>query len=207
MKERRSRPVPLAGPLRWSYRQYSITERASPRGRRYEVRSPTDELVLFCRFRRADPMLSFFGDDQEKIPVFRFEPKKVRRFARSYSVVDAITERPFADVHKRVYEPDEKEEWFLFNLEGEQIGMVIETAREPTLLRRLVPGRLSPRAWALHWGQSIGGTIQPKKGLVGERIEVDLTLDTRDAIDRRLALGVAVAIRAEQHKAEAPPSA
>lgn len=192
-----------AGPARWGFREYSVHERPTPFGRRFEVRSPDDQVVLFCRAKRNDPRLVFFADEAESQELFRFEPHAVPRFERSYRAVDALSGQAFAEVRKMVYQPLEKSEWFIVDPEGDPVGMVTETAPEPSLLRRLVPvERLFPKAWAIHWGQSIAGTIQPRPGLVGERLDIDLSLDKRDEIDRRVVLGITVALRSELRRPE-----
>lgn len=191
---------PLPGPMRWSYRSYSVLEKGTAFGRRFEVRSPKDELVLFCRFKKSEPRITFWSDEQESRELFRLEPTKVRLYQRAWEAFDPLTQRPFGQVRKKVYEPTEKVEWFIFNPDGEQLGLLTETAPEQTLLRRILPvERLFSKAWALHWGQSIAGAVQPKPTLVGDRLEVDLGFDHKDEIDRRLALATVIAARADAH--------
>jgi hypothetical protein len=203
MKGKRATTQPMPGPQRWKYRNYSIHEGALPFGRRYEVRSPQDELILVCRSRRSDARLLFFADEKESVELFRFEPRTVRQFHRSYEAVDSLTGQPFGLVRKRSYAPTRKVEWFVFDTDANQIGLITETAASPSLLRRILPmDRFLPKAWAVHWGQAIAGTLQPKLGVMGERLELDLRFDTRDEIDRRLVLGTAVALRADLRRPE-----
>jgi len=193
-----------AGPHRWSYRVYLVSERATRSlGRRFEVRSPKNELVATCKTKRSDPHLVFFADDGEKQELFRLDPTTVRLFDRAYDVIDGLSGRPFAQIRKKMYKPLDKTEWFLYNVDNELIGMVTETAPQSGFLRRILPvDRFLPKAWALHWGQSICGIIQPRLGVVGEKLEINLSLDKKQEVDRRLAIAVAVALRAEgrQHQ-------
>jgi hypothetical protein len=199
MKGRRASSA-APGPQRWKYRQYSILERR-PLGRRFEVRSPNQELVLVCRSKAADPSLVFYADDDGSAELFRFVPQQVRQFQQAYEAVDALTQRKFGEVRKRVYEPSGTTEWFVFDADGNQIGLVTQTASSPSLLRRLLPvERATTKAWALHWGQTVAGTVEPHPGLIGERVDLDLKYDARDEVDRRLALGVAIALRADLHR-------
>lgn len=206
MKGKRAETAPIPGPQRWKFRNYSIHERALPFGRRFEVRTPDEELVLYCRAKRSDPRLVFYADGEEATELFRFEPKKVRQFQRSYDAIDARSGQLFGQVRKRVYAPLEKVEWFILDEEGAQVGLVTETAASPSLLRRILPvDRFLPKAWAIHWGQFVAGTLQPKLGVMGERLDLDLRFDTRDEIDRRLVLGTVIALRADARRAEKPP--
>lgn len=206
MKERAAPASPTVGPLRWSYRSYFVHERATPFGRRFEVLSPKDELVLFCRAKRSDSQLVFFADAEEKTELFRLQEEEVKppkRFERVLKATDSLSGRPFVRFGKKTYPPSHKVEWFILNPEGDTLGLVTETAPDPSLLRRLVPVEgIFSKAWALHWGQAVAGTIQPRAGLVGERLEVDLSLDTKDEIDRRIALSLVVAMRVDAHRAE-----
>lgn len=196
---RAERAVP--GPQRWSYRTYVIHERATPFGRRFEVLSPQEELVFLCRAKRSDAKLVFQAGPDDGAELFRLEPKKVRQFQRSFVAVDGLTGQPFGEVRKKTYVPQKKAEWFIFDQEGTLVGLFTETAPPASLLRRIVPvDRLFQKAWALHWGQTVAGTLEPRPAIVGEKLELDLKFDARDEIDRRLALGAAVALRADAHR-------
>lgn len=204
MKGKRA-AAPVPGPQRWGYRTYSIQERLLPFGRRFEVRSPSNELVLFCRAKRGAPQIVFYADEEERAELFRLDARPVRQFQRSYDVVDALTGKKFGELRKRVYEPSHKVEWFILDAEGNQAGLLTETAPPPSLIRRLLPmDRFLPKSWALHWGQAIAGTLQPRIGLMGERLELDLKFDAKDEIDRRLALAAAIALQTDQGKPEKP---
>lgn len=203
MKAAQQTTPAMAGPLRWGYRQYALIERRSPGGRRFEVRSPKDELVLLCRIRNRDDEMVFFADEKGTQELFRMEAKTVRLFDRAFDVIDPVSKKPFAEIRKKYYKPLRKSEWFIHDPDGELVGMVTETAPESSLLRRLIPvDRLFPKAWALHWGQAIGGIIQPRMGFINERLDINLGLDTKDEIDRRVAIAVTVALRADEAKGE-----
>lgn len=205
MGKKRASTAPVPGPQRWRYRNYSIHESVLPFGRRFDVRTPNDEVVFYCRPRRSDPRLTFYADEDEAVELFRLEPKKVRQFQRSYEAIDPAASQPFGQVRKRLYQPLGKAEWFIFDGDGTQVGLITETAPSPSLLRRFLPmDRFLPKAWAVHWGQIVAGTLQPKLGVMGERLELDLRFDTRDEIDRRLVLGAAVALRVDLKHSEKP---
>jgi len=200
MEKTRAPDLPAGGPQRWKFRKYSVWERPTPFGRRFEVRSPDGSLVLFCKSRRSDPRLVFFTDESESAQIFRFEPKPLRHYQRAFEVVDAFTDRVFGQLRKKVYGPLKKEEWFILGPEGETLGLVSETAPRPNIVTRFLPvTQFWKRPWALTWGQTIAGTIQPRRSLMGERVDVDLGLDMKDEIDRRLVLGVVVAMRRDHH--------
>jgi len=208
MKGRRATAGNVPGPQRWGFKTYSIHERVMPFGRRFEVQGPNDEPVLYCRAKRGAQRLVFHADAKRSTELFRLEARKVRQFQRAYDAVDGFTGNKFGEVRKRVYEPASKAEWFLLDAEANQLGLLTETAPPPSLIRRLLPmDRFLPKSWALHWGQSIAGTLQPKAGLMGERLELDLKFDARDEIDRRLAIAAAIAMRTDQGKAEKPEKA
>lgn len=176
------------------------------RGRRYEIRTPTKELVAMCRARRGSDALTFFADEKESQELFRFEPKSVRQYAAAYDLVDGPTGRTIGEFRMKVYRPLKKSEWFIFNPEGEPIGMVTEAAPPPTLLGRLLPMiRRRGKSFEVHWGQAVGGRISRGWALLGlDHTEVDLSLDKHDAVDRRLALGVAILVT--DHEREPRPN-
>lgn len=192
-------PVP-AGPLRWGFRSYTVAQHATPFGHRYEAIGPGKETIAFTRMKRGEADFVFFSDDSEKEELFRLHPKPVRLYAVSYDAVDSRSGTTFGEIRRRDYSALSKSEWFLFNPEGEIIGMVAETAPTPSLLRRLVPLDVFFRkSWQFHWGQQICGSIRPEASLLGDRLVLDLGLDTKDAVDRRLALAVTVTISHELH--------
>lgn len=192
------------GPGRWSFRLYDILERTGPRGRRYEIRSPAKELVAYCHIRRHAEDVSLYADEDEQQEILKFKPKSVRQYASAYDVIDAATGRQIGEFRKKVYRPLNKFEWFIFNADGEPVGMVMEAAPTRSLLGRFVPlPILQARSFEVHWGQAVGGRISRKRALFGaEHVQVDLSLDKKEAIDRRLALGVAVLMRDDERNGD-----
>jgi hypothetical protein len=205
MKKTRSKAQTPVGPGRWNLRLYEISERAGPRARRYEVRSPEDDLVALCRIKRGEPeTISVFADEDEETELMRLEPKTLRQYAAAYDVHDSVAGKTIGEFRKKVYRPLRKSEWFIFNAEGDPLGMVTESAANSGFLGRLLPLPGSrTKSFDVHWGQSIAGRIS-RKGLFGmEKTELDLSLDKRQEIDRRLAIGVAVLVRDHERNGEA----
>lgn len=201
MARARAKPAQQpVGPGRWGFRIYHIFDRPTPRGRRYEIRTPEKELVAICRTRRNADALSFFADDTETTELVRFLPKSVRLYSAAYEVVDPASGKTIAEFRKKTYRPLGRSEWFIVNSEGDPLGMVMESAPGPSILSRFIPSATRPKTFEMHWGQSVGGRISHKRVLLGlDHTQVDLSLDQRDEIDRRLALGVAVLVRAHEH--------
>lgn len=198
MKKSRASVSTPAGPLRWSFRTYKVHERVTPFGRRFEVRGPDDEPVAFCRAKRGEKGLRFFSDEEESEELFQMEPKKVRLYASSYEVLDARGGRKFAEVRKKEYKPVDRSEWFILDEEGNPLGMLTESSAQRSFLWRLLNMRGGAKGpWALHWGQAIAGKVESSGSLMGEELILDLSLDREDAIDRRLALAVTVAMRVD----------
>lgn len=209
---KKARPETLVapvGPGRWSFRLYEIFERPGTKGRRYEIRTPSKELVALCRIRKKSESVSMYADEDEKQEILKFKPKTVRQYAAAFDVFDTVANKQIGEFRKKLYRPLKKSEWFIFNQDGEPVGMVVEAPPPPSLLSRFVPlGPLRPKSFELHWGQTIGGRISRKKFLIGmDRVQVDLSMDKKESIDRRLALGVAVLLRDDERngKDEAPP--
>lgn len=198
----------MAGPLRWGFRKYVVSEHSSPFGRRFEVHTTNKELVAYCPLKRGDDRFVFYADENATEELFRLQPKRVRQFARGYEVEDARTGNRFGEIRKKEYKPLKKHEWFLFNPDGEPLGMVTEATPAPSLLRRLLPVEpFSAKAWQVHWGQQICGSIRPEPTWLGVRMVLDLNLDVKDQIDRRLALALVVAMNADEYlsgRAERP---
>lgn len=198
MKGPREGETVPAGPQRWSFRQYVISGHASPRGHRFDIHGPQGQLVAVCRMRRGESDVSFAGDGDGREELFRLHAKQVRQFAVAYDVIDARSQRPIGELRKKEYKTLDKSEWFIFSPEGEALGMVVEAAPKPSLLRQLVPlESMFRKSWQLHWGQQIAGYIRPRAKLLGDQAVVSLEMDTKDVIDRRLALGLAVLVHAE----------
>lgn len=145
-----------------------------------------------------------YADDKEETEILRFQPKTIRQYAAAYDVIDAPSGKQIGEFRKKVYRPLKKSEWFIFNSDGEPIGMVLEAAPSPSLIGRIIPvSMLRPKAFEVHWGQSVGGRISPKKLIFGkDQVEVDLSLDKKDVIDRRLVLGVAVLVRDDERNGD-----
>lgn len=200
MKGRPDPRVP-AGPLRWSFRKYLVAVHSSPFGHKFELRNEAGQLVAFCKAKRGADLFVFHTDEAAGEELFRLEPKKARLFSLAYGAVEPRTGKPFAELRMKEYKTVGKTEWFMYNAEGDQIGMAVEGPPPASLMRRMLGVKgASGRAWQVHWGQQVCGSIQPQASLLGDRLVLNLELDKKDETDRRLALALTVVIGAQLHR-------
>jgi hypothetical protein len=187
-----------AGPARWAFSAYTIRERMTPRGRRHVVLSPDEKVVAVCQTRKEERDAVFLADDGDgPEELFQLRPTSVPAAALAFEVVDSATGALIGEIRMREFKAEKKEEWLLQNRDGEGAGLVTKDISRFGVLQRVgLLHAFVPKTYQIHWGQAIMGTIHQHVGpLMAERMRVDLALDKKGAVDRRLVLGVAWCIQ------------
>ncbi len=179
---------------------FRLLQRKGPLGRRYEVHDLDGRVLGRLMLSKSPPQAEFVahpGSD-EPVRVFRIVPQEpAKTFARDFRVEGNSESVRVGSVRKKEYRSVRKEEWFLFDADGDPVGMVTKDpprlgpAQEWSALRLFFP-----ITYRLHWGQSIVGTIQDRTGvLLNDHMNVDLTLVRPEDLDDRLVLGAIYCVR------------
>jgi hypothetical protein len=156
--------------------------------------------VGYLQTRRKEKDAVFLEDgDGEPHALFRIVPKHVKHYASAFELVDDGATQAFGELRKRVYKVDRKAEWFLHGRDGEQLGMASKQPSRVGPLQRLgIVRMVFPETYELHWGQSIMGTLRKRMNpAMNERFEVDLSMDQRGEIDRRIVVALAFLLQEE----------
>lgn len=180
---------------------FRFVQRKGPLGRRFELHAPEGELVGYAVSNKDPATASFMvarpgGADEEAFRLTPVTPGKT--FARAFRVDEPDgSDRPVGEVRKKEYRSVRKEEWFLFDGDGEPVGMI--TKDPPRLGAIQEKGALRmffPVTYRLHWGQAIVGTVQDRVGvLLNDHMDIDLTLGPPHEIDHRLLLAAVFCLR------------
>lgn len=178
---------------------FRFIQRKGPLGRRYEVRDLDKAVIGYINVDKESREAVFHacqagGEDREAFRIAAREPSKT--FAYAYDVL-APGSDSVGEVRKKEYRSVRKEEWFLFDADGEPVGMVTKDPPRLGAMQELGAFRLFfPITYRLHWGQTIVGTIQDRTGLLlNDHMDVDLTLVRPDDLDDRLVLGAIYCLR------------
>lgn len=180
---------------------FRFVQRKGPLGRRFEVHSADGDLLGYAVSTKASHAASFFfvGGDGTETEAFRVTPAKPgKTFARAFRVLSAgAPQAPVGEVRKKEYRSVRKEEWFLFDAEGEPVGMITKDPPRLGPIQEMGAFRLFfPLTYRLHWGQAIIGTVQDRVGvLLNDHMEIDLSLGPPHELDHRLILAAVFCLR------------
>lgn len=160
--------------------------------------NPEDEEVGYYVLRK-DEREAVYLEDGEDGPQerFRVRPRRLKLFAGCFDILDAADGHAIGQVRKREYKAERKEEWLLLDGAGDHVGMVVLDPSRIGSFQQVAPLRIAfPMHYSVHWGQSVAGWIQRRSDiLLQDHMRIDLSVDPRTAVDRRLVLSVAYCIR------------
>lgn len=180
---------------------FRFVQRKGPLGRRFEIHSLDRELLGYAVSTRDSASALFFavGRDGSESETFRVTPVTPgKTFARAFEVATQTpSEARVGEVRKKEYRSVRKEEWFLFDADGEPVGMVTKDPPRLGTIQEMGALRLFfPLTYRLHWGQAIIGTVQDRVGvLLNDHMEVDLRLGPPHELDHRLILAAIFCLR------------
>ncbi len=191
--------------------RFLISQRIRPMVNQYEVSTLGDdekspgEPVCFVEQKRMKLKedLRAFTDDGKTSEVFRIKARQAFDPRARYDVTDAGGTK-IGELQKVFGKSLLRSTWRLYDAGGEEIGWAQERSMPVALLRRVVDfipyvGDFLPIPYHFdyHAGDAKIGGLERIIG-VRDRYRLDLSGDTERAIDRRVALALAVGMDALQ---------
>jgi len=211
MQATRGAPAPLTTPAatpaaggpapdgRWLLSHYVVKERKFTLGRQYRVFDNAGRLVAYCKQKmfRLREDIRFYADETQQVELFRMQAQKIIDFNASIAVTDSRTGQAIGFLRRRGWKSLFKDEWLVFDHNGNPVGNLHEDSGLMAFLRRFVL-RIIPHEYDLLVGPP---GAQRKAGEIKERFQVigdtyDLMRDPTAPVDGRILIGLTICIDA-----------
>jgi hypothetical protein len=174
-------------------------------GGAFYVDDPSGQVVLYANqkgFKLKEDIRLYTGEDmtQELITI---QARSILDFGATYDVVDAPTGQKLGALRRKgLKSAFLKDEWLILDAQDREIGTISEESMALALIRRFID--YATLFLPQKYNGEIGGKpvlhFKQSKNPLWIKIMVDFSMDTSNALDRRLGLATAVLFSAMEGK-------
>lgn len=181
----------------FSQHRYILKRNAfSLMGRKSRMFDEQGNLLFYCE-RKAFKLkeeIRVFADESKTREMLLIKARSVFDFGATYDVTDATSRQVVGALRRKGMKSILRDEWEILAAGDQAIGKVSEDNAVVALLRRFVDivSLVLPQSYHIEvYGQPIGA-IKQNFNPFTLHYTMDLTGDTRGALDRRLAVALAI---------------
>jgi hypothetical protein len=156
----------------------------------FTIYGPAGEVLLYGRKKgfKLKEDIRLYADEGRQQEVLAIAARSVIDFSASY---DVTADRMRVGVLRRQgMRSILRDEWHILDVNEQPLATVREESQLMALLRRFLSS-LIPQSFQILMGNAPVGEVKQNFNPFHLRLTIDLTLDTRRALDRRLALAAA----------------
>ncbi|MBW7857740.1 MAG: hypothetical protein H3C43_05490 [Leptonema sp. (in: Bacteria)] len=133
-----------------------------------------------------------FTDESMSQELFLIKARSIIDFGASYDVTDSTTNERVGTLRRKGLKSILRDSWQVLNSQDQQIGQIEEDSMALALMRRFISGPWIPQSYAMKVGDKVVGMVKQTFNPFVPRFRVDFSMDTNQALDRRLGIASVV---------------
>lgn len=168
---------------------------------KFHVYDASGAVVLFCKqkaFKLREDMRLYSGEDMQH-EVMSIKTPQMLDFGATYSVTDSRTGGMIGQLQRKGLKSLLRDEWNVIDANGRPLAKIVEDSTGLAIARRLIGDLASlilPQSFHLEDNGHTLCTYQQNRNPFVKRLTVDLTPDTGNVIDSRLAIAAGILLAA-----------
>jgi uncharacterized protein YxjI len=190
---------------RFSHSRYVVSRKLLKLiGAAFYVHDPNGQLILYANqkaFKLKEDIRLYTGEDMTR-EVLSIKARSIMDFSAAYDVVDAQTGQKVGTLKRKGLQSWIQDEWAILDAQDREMGTVKEDNAMFALIRRFIDfaAFVLPQSFEVTLGNRPVGIFKQTRNPFSSKLEADLTPDTGNVLDRRLALAAAVLLVAIEGK-------
>lgn len=180
------------------HKSYLLKRQAIAMTGKFRFYDPNGQLVLFSEQKmfKWKEDIRVYADESKMQEVLSIKARQVIDFSAAYDVVDATTNQHVGTLRRKGWRSMVRDEWEVLDANENVIGMLFEDNPTLAMLRRLLLGSLLPQNYDLTMGNVRVADLKQRFNLFRYELDLDFTMDTENALDRRLGLAAGILLAA-----------
>lgn len=180
------------------HKSYLLKRQAIAMTGKFRFYDPNGQLVLFSEQKmfKWKEDIRVYADESKMQEVLSIKARQVIDFSAAYDVVDATTNEHVGTLRRKGWRSMVRDEWEVLDANENVIGMLFEDNPTLAMLRRLLLGSLLPQNYDLTMGNVRVADLKQRFNLFRYELDLDFTMDTANALDRRLGLAAGILLAA-----------
>ncbi|MCY2950700.1 MAG: hypothetical protein NTU53_01835 [Planctomycetota bacterium] len=166
-------------------------------GGAFHVYDPMGRIVGYSKMAafKLKEDIRLYADESMRTELLVIQARQVIDFSAAYDVYDPAQRAKIGVLRRRGFKSLLKDEWEILNADDQQIGTVQEDSWLMATLRRFLTN-LIPQSYHIDVQGAPVAIIRQNFNPFVLKLNVDLTQDARQLLDRRLALAATILLAA-----------
>lgn len=196
-------PPPISGPF--SHRTYTVRRKVLKIfGGAFHIYDPNGQVIGYSKLKafKLKEDIRLYTDDSATRELLVIKARQVIDWGASYDVFDPMTQTKVGALRRKGWKSILKDEWLILDAYDREIGKIQEEGTIKALVRRFVElaSVFFPQKYIVTLqGQPVALFKQNFNPFV-YKLNVDMTSDTHNQLDRRLAVAAALLMAAVEGK-------
>ncbi len=173
-------------------------------GGAFHVYDPHEQLIAYSKMKafKLKEDIRLYTDEGMGTELLVIQARKIIDFGASYDVLDPAANERVGALRRKGLKSMIRDEWLILDADEREIGLIQEDSTALALIRRFIDlaQYFLPQGYTLTVGRQLAGTFKQNFNPFVYKLNVDLTVDRNNMLDRRLALAAALLMAAVEGK-------
>jgi len=165
------------------------------------ILSPAGALLFYIRLKafKLKEDITIFSDETQTTSLLNIKARSIIDFSAAYDVVDTESGEKIGAFRRKGLKSILKDEWEILDLEDQVVGHMKEDSALMAILRRFL-SNLIPQNFTFDVGGNVVGDLTGTWNPFVVKYDVNLSMDTQNLLDKRMALAGTVLLMAIEGK-------
>lgn len=183
---------------RYTHTQYLLRRQfAKLFGATFRIYDPAGQLVFFVQQKafKLKEDIRVFSDESQGTEMLSIKARQILDFEAAYDVFDSLTGQKVGALKRKGWKSLIRDEWIVMDPQDRELGKIVEDNPSLALVRRFLTN-LVPQNFDVLYGPKKVLDLRQHFNPFLYKMDVDFSVDSTAAMDRRLGIAAAVLITA-----------
>jgi uncharacterized protein YxjI len=180
---------------------FVIKQKKLSLGNKYFLEDGAGKSIGFChqKLMKLKEDIRIYTDDKMTTEMIKIKQEQILDFSGSYQVMDSQSGELIGILKRKGLKSMFKDEWHILDPGRNEIGLIKERGGVGWFIRHFIFKSL-PYEYDIILRGSPVGTVKEKFQIIGDTYFLDLTKDTGNQLDRRLAMACGLMMDIGEHE-------
>ena len=180
------------------HKKYLLKRQALAMTGKFRFYDPNGNLVMFSQQKmfKLKEDIRVYSDETKTQEVLLIQARQIIDFSAAYDVIDATTGEKVGALRRQGIKSMLRDQWDVLNVNDQPIGVLFEDSVGLAVLRRLFLGTLLPQNYDITINAQRVADLKQRFNFFRYELDIDLTLDTANQLDPRLAIAAGILLAA-----------
>lgn len=178
----------------FQYNQYLLRRQVLALTGKFRIYSPDGQLLLYSQQKmfKLKEDIRVYTDDSMGQELLLIKARQILDFSAAYDVIDSVSSTRVGVIRRKGFRSMIRDEWEILDASEQHLAVLIEDTLTLALLRRFLLGRWLPQNYDVLADGNRVADIRQRFNLLRYELDLDFSMDTAQAFDRRLGIAAGI---------------